>query len=327
MKLLLSRFFLEGGMGEWLWNWFVNHRWAIAWTSIFVSSLWILGPVAWVVHESSLPVMTCLNYLVWAKTSLQFNYLLAVAFIPLALNLGLPLALWIWAKFAARRDSEVQRLRMRLRDREWDIEKQKVEVDSHCQVKLHNANETIKVLEREARIRIEVSEMSLKAGNNLLESRKKELDDIEVDLEVRKQEITDKEKNLHYRERDLDEREQTLVKREQALVIREESTLITKISLGLEQGEVINSESRSIHKRPEEEPTPNKDMADLDKVTSLEKKIIGILLGKGVMRKRDLERAGNKYRYARPWDFAINNLLASGRIMYDSGNMQYIVSS
>lgn len=329
----------------------MENRWAIAWTSIFISAIWIFGPVAWVVHKSSAPSMTWFNFWFWVKTSLQYKCLFPVAFIPFALDLGLIMAWWIWPKIVARRDQEVQRLKQGVyrqeslvRNMGWDLEKQKVQNDSQCQIKLQKALETIKAWEREARAKIEAWEGAVKRRRQILEEeiaeqrqaanekqeklKKREeelgaqekdfearlvrLDRRQAELEVLRSELTDREQNFHDWERDLDERERSLMEKEQTMEIPEEATV--PVGPACEPGRANDNQAVK-DDLPEGETS--------DQASILEEKIWKILSGRQEMKKRDLERKINKSRYEQYWETAISSLLISGKIIYDADSNSY----
>jgi vacuolar-type H+-ATPase subunit H len=78
---------------------------------------------------------------------------------------------------------------------------------------------------------------------------------------------------------------------------------------------------------PEDELSPQEDMQDpgevAEQVGLLEERICGILSGQHAMRKRDLERKGNKSRYVGPWKLAMSNLLSADKIVYDPDKNTY----
>jgi hypothetical protein len=68
----------------------------------------------------------------------------------------------------------------------------------------------------------------------------------------------------------------------------------------------------------------NEQGQEADQVAALEEKIMGILFGQPTMKKRDLERKANKFRYALSlWESAINNLLTEGKIVFDLDSKTY----
>lgn len=60
-----------------------------------------------------------------------------------------------------------------------------------------------------------------------------------------------------------------------------------------------------------------------DDLKVLENKIMEALLAQQEMKKRELERKVNKYRYDVLWELAIANLTSSGRIVFDSERKEY----
>ena len=76
------------------------------------------------------------------------------------------------------------------------------------------------------------------------------------------------------------------------------------------------------------ETSPDEGMDDqgqgVDQVAALEEKIMGILFGQPTMKKRDLERKANKFRYGLSlWESAMNNLLTERKIVFDLDSKTY----
>lgn len=158
---------------------------------------------------------------VWflAKASLDYQHLFPVALIPMAMDLGLIMAWWIGPKIAARRDRGVQALKWemdrwegRLRDREWQLDRGKVQFESQCQAKLHQADKTIKTWEREARARIAAREAAVERQRQMLEEeiadQRQKANERQENLEKREEKLDDREKECEFRLARLNQRQE-----------------------------------------------------------------------------------------------------------------------